>query len=42
MDELDEFQSGIHEVGDVYGKTIRFGRGIADLFFANIKRPATD
>ena len=37
MDELDEFQSGIHEVGDVYGKTIRFGRGIADLFFANIK-----
>ena len=23
MDELDEFQSGIHEVGDVYGKTIR-------------------
>ena len=37
MDELDEFQSGINEVGDVYGKTIRFGRGIADLFFANIK-----
>ena len=37
MDELDEFQSGINEVGDVYGKTIRFGRSIADLFFANIK-----